>query len=266
MKKYFLTFLSILFLFSINAQTCSSEPYTPPIMKRAEEIDTLWKNYYASKDSKFIKELISKFIPDSAKAEDNVVNSAIEFSLISNMLQYAEVERLLLKYYAVTTDDKKALLSAVVNEFNKRKENFRYEVYDGEFSAKITPVDSNLLEEIKKPSNIAPHVKTKFTAKRGEDVLFHILLCGMQLDDSYRANVTFDIKVLKPDGTIYFAEDNLDGLKRQLPLRFSNFTTEYISGVNFDPSDPSGIYIIKAKVIDHVAQKQVFIETKTVLE
>ena len=73
------------------------------------------------------------------------------------------------------------------------------------------------------------------------------------------ANLTYDLKIVRPDGGLYDATDltEMEALKGKVPMRFSIFDNRSFIKVRFEPHDPSGTYRIVAAINDNVGRKRV---------
>ena len=101
--------------------------------------------------------------------------------------------------------------------------------------------------------------QTVANAKRGDMLAIKVVFAGMQLTDDLMADVTYDLKMVTPDGGLYDATDltGMEALKGKVPMRFSIFDNRSFIKVRFEPQDPSGTYRIVAAINDNVGRKRI---------
>jgi len=140
---------------------------------------------------------------------------------------------------------------------------------ESQFRAKLVVVDEVTPDELEKPSNEVPHNREVGTAKIGDVVALELIFTGMDLRENGTAEVTFDIAVTQPDGTLYggSAHENITALKQEIFERERIFTSDATLVIGFEPEDPLGVYEIKMTVKDVVGGHQLILEeTLTLVE
>ena len=105
------------------------------------------------------------------------------------------------------------------------------------------------LEEWKKPSLAdTPVVKTRTTFHRGEIVFPAINFSTDTLDSAGKANIVFDLLILRPDGSSYVDTKNkivVDGI----PPKGMGLVQDQIA-LKVENHDPYGKYKIRVKITD----------------
>ena len=129
-----------------------------------------------------------------------------------------------------------------------------YEASSGKFSAVLMPIDEVDLAEFDKSEHDGPRLVFKKKAICGDKVAIKISFMGMGLTENKMADVTYDIKVLSPDGTSYSGGVHNDvpayvGIVRRPNNVFNNHG---VLTLNFKPEDLIGNYKITAIVKDNV--------------
>ena len=101
-------------------------------------------------------------------------------------------------------------------------------------------------------------------AKRGDVLAIKIVFAGMDLTEDLNADVTYDLKILRPDGKIYDRTDlkNMEVLKTKLPTRFRVFDNRSFLKLRFEPQDKLGKYKIIAALHDNVGKKTIPLTTE----
>ena len=110
--------------------------------------------------------------------------------------------------------------------------------------------DPKFFEDWKKPE--APKFKTISSAKRMVPIHATILFAGAGSNDDGRAHVICDVKVLKPDGSIYGAREGLVATKNPIPSATTLLLASERLVVRIEPKDPAGIYVVEAVVKDKI--------------
>jgi hypothetical protein len=111
--------------------------------------------------------------------------------------------------------------------------------------------DPKFFEDWKKPE--APKFKTISTARRLVPIHATILFAGAgSNDDDGKAHVICDVKVLKPDGSIYGAREGMIATKNPMPSATTLLLASERLVVRIEPKDPAGIYVVEAVVKDKI--------------
>jgi hypothetical protein len=230
-------------------------------LKKTSDLDAMWGAFMASGDVAYVKRIIDvldeKNSLSGERNRDLVMRKAAEWSLSSNVLQHAPIERLVRKEITVRPDAVKKKLQALIDEINKTIKPFPNK--DGEFSAMLALVKENELREFDKPADQGVNLNDVSTAKRGDKIALKVVFSGFELSDHLDADVTYDLKILSPNHKIY---DNLDSkgfvaLRGKIPTRFGVFDNQSFIMIQFEPKDELGKYQIIGKLYDNVGKKKI---------
>ncbi|HKQ50297.1 MAG TPA: hypothetical protein VJZ71_19645 [Phycisphaerae bacterium] len=229
-------------------------------MKGPGDLDMMWGAFLASGDVVYVKKVIDvldeKHPLSGDATKDEVTRGAAEWSLKSNMIQHELVYRLIHKESMSRTGDVKKKLQEMVS-YAKPKDALPHK--DGPFSADLYVMADKEMAEFDKPVDDAPRIGHKSTAKRGDIVGIKIVFGGIELADDLNANVTYDLKILNPDGDVYEEADlkDLEALSGKIPTRFRVFDNRLVIKIRFEPHDKLGVYKISATIRDKIGDKSV---------
>jgi 2-oxo-4-hydroxy-4-carboxy--5-ureidoimidazoline (OHCU) decarboxylase len=92
----------------------------------------------------------------------------------------------------------------------------------------------------------------KDKAHRNVPLFTAILFVDPGLDATGLANVTCDIVVRKPDGSVYGEQRNIVGWKGKYLVPHNLQLTQGRMGIRIEPQDPSGTYTVDVTVRDHI--------------
>lgn len=82
-----------------------------------------------------------------------------------------------------------------------------------------------------------------------------------------RADITYDLKVLKPDGSLYGGQAKIPGWKGYAPAKHLVELAHGKIDINFEVIDPSGVYTVDVVVHDNVNHIDIPLEkTVTLLD
>jgi len=97
------------------------------------------------------------------------------------------------------------------------------------------------------------------TARRGDTIGVTVLFSGMQLADDLSADVSYDIKVTGPDGTVNPSSSQTDvaALKDKVPGRFAMLDSRSTLSIHFEPADKPGPYRIDVLLKDNISGRKV---------
>jgi len=86
-----------------------------------------------------------------------------------------------------------------------------------------------------------------------------LLFSGMQLAQDLSANVTYDIKVIDPDGAVDSRSVQTDAvaLKEKVPSRFNVLESRSTLSIHFEPDDKAGPYRIDVMLKDNIGGRKV---------
>ncbi|MDC7685199.1 hypothetical protein PQU92_18100 [Asticcacaulis sp. BYS171W] len=132
---------------------------------------------------------------------------------------------------------------------------------DGPFSAALVLVSEASLTEFKKPADQGLQLTLVKTAKPGDKIAAKVLFMGFALDEGF-GNVTYDIRVLRPDGQVYGTKSKADhkgllafkGATMNSTNIFNNAATLVL---DFETTDPEGIYKIEVVVHDTIGNHHI---------
>ncbi len=134
--------------------------------------------------------------------------------------------------------------------------------HDGPFSAMLVVIPKSEMAEFEQPGG-ARHLDRVARAEPGADLALKLLFTGMAGDWNGFGNVTYDLQVYKPDGSLYGASDyrNLDALHGKVGSGKGVFDNRgKVVLLTFDPTDPPGPYTIKAVIHDHAGAHNVALQ------
>jgi len=239
----------------------SPEPLSALIPNNPGDLDLMWAAFFASGNILYLGKIVDVLddgVPLTGnKTRDLATRAAAKWSLGSNMLQHERVNRFVLEQMDARSGAAKTELQKIVAQNDKGKHPFP--ARDGEFSAMLIVSDEKSLQEYDKPSSEGMQFQTVANAKRGDMLAIKVVFAGMQLTDDLMADVTYDLKMVTPDGGLYDATDltGMEALKGKVPMRFSIFDNRSFIKVRFEPQDPSGTYRIVAAINDNVGRKRI---------
>lgn len=126
---------------------------------------------------------------------------------------------------------------------------------DFDFMTVLTGLDQEMNVWYKTPPDSTPHISSVSDVTKGQKFQIALFFSGYQLDKDDKAQINFDVKVRKPDGSVCFEQKTLNGVVRKIDQRDVLLLSETIVGISFDPSDPWGNYTIDITGYDAVAGK-----------
>ena len=106
--------------------------------------------------------------------------------------------------------------------------------------------DYSFVEQWYKPE--IPELTTKSSIRRGEDLVPFIVFSSNNVDNNGNASLTYSIKVINPDSSIYFENYNLV-LWKDSPAPNLHLVQQYIR-IFIEEKDQLGIYTIQVEVTD----------------
>lgn len=225
------------------------------------DLDMLWAAFSASGDVAYAKRVLlpldgSKKMTDDP-TKDQMIRGAAQWSLGSNMLQHELINRMVRKEAPNASPDGKVLLARIEKKYDESFQ--RFPDRDGEFSAKLVLVDFNKLENFGRSMPETLDLMKVTKAKVGDKVAAKIIFTGMQLSDDLMPDVTYDIRMLDPDGKVYDGADlkNREGLKSKTPSRAEVYDTAVMDGMHFEDKDKPGKYKVEVQIHDNLGKKNV---------
>jgi hypothetical protein len=132
--------------------------------------------------------------------------------------------------------------------------------HNGAFSAMMIVIPQAQLSEFEKADGGNRQISRVSRAETGAQLAIKLVFTGLSADAAGKGEVTYDLKVLSPDGQVYGASDYSHLAALRGPIGdgkrvFDNRTKVVL--MSFDPQDKPGIYTIKAVVRDEVARLEV---------
>lgn len=140
---------------------------------------------------------------------------------------------------------------------------------DGPFNAMLLMVPEADLAEFKKPSEQGLHLTRIDKVKIGERFAAKIVFMGFALDKS-RADVTYDIRGVRPDGVLMGGKDPMDlkglnAFQGQAQNAENVFDSNATIVIEFDAGDPPGVYRFEAVIHDNVGNRHIPLKAEVTL-
>lgn len=125
--------------------------------------------------------------------------------------------------------------------------------------------DAQFFQNWHKPETPRLTTLEKDKARRNVPIFTVILFVDPGTDASGAADVTCDIVVRKPDGTVYGEQKDMAGWRGNYIVPAHNLQLSAgRMGIRIEPQDPSGIYTVEAIVRDNI--KKIELPLKTSFE
>ncbi len=110
------------------------------------------------------------------------------------------------------------------------------------------------------PPADAPKLKGTHTAVVDRRMTCAFILNGLKVDDKHHYEGIVSVKVIKPDGTVLFEQNDYAGVKATAPDRYKDFLGAYVMAdpaldVVMEKKDDKGKYHIEAIVKDKNSDK-----------
>lgn len=139
----------------------------------------------------------------------------------------------------------------MVRAVNENTDNIKA---NGIFGAQLWMVQGRqFFEDWKKPE--APSIDPVDIVQRGEEIYTVVLFYGTARDGGGLSNVTYDIVVKRPNGTIYNRRDDAIGFQNLAPSDDRQVQLGRDSlGITIGLDDPAGLYTVTATVRDNVGR------------
>jgi hypothetical protein len=93
--------------------------------------------------------------------------------------------------------------------------------------------------------------------RRGRQLEVELVFTGISLDPALRAEVVWDLTILRPDGKAYGEFKDMQALQGRRPSRYMVSLSESAVQITFDPPDPPGVYVLKASARDRMGNRRV---------
>lgn len=132
--------------------------------------------------------------------------------------------------------------------------------HNGDFSAMVIVIPQQQLAEFDKADGGVRQISRVSRAEPGAQLAIKLVFTGLCADSNGNGEVTYDLKVLTPDGQVYAASDYSHLAAVRGPVGdggrvFDNRTKVVL--MSFELQDKPGIYTIKAVARDEVAERTV---------
>ena len=142
-------------------------------------------------------------------------------------------------------------LRRLVRDVASNTDNIRS---SGNFGAQLwLTANGDFAQDWKKPEE--PTIDPVEIALRGTPIFTVVIFYGEGRTAAGLGNISYDITILRPDGTVYNRRDALVGYQNLAPPdeRELQLGRNYVS-INIGPDDPAGTYTINATVHDNVSR------------
>lgn len=255
--------------FTGKTQTAIDYAVKPPVapelkeIKTAEDIDTVWGSFYASGKELYLKKIVDA-LDTSAPLSGNVVQDGptraqAAHSLGVNMTPHEAVERYIRSESEKRTGAVGDQLKHIVADVSEQRDARASKNRDGEFSAVLIVADPNAvgkaLAESVRDNTI--RLKESAHARTDDKRTFVIFFGGMALSPDYQADVTYDVKLVDPEGKTYLEKTALVALKDKVPTRFRMFNNKDAVFISFDRKDTKGTYNVSVTLKDNIGKKSI---------
>ena len=138
----------------------------------------------------------------------------------------------------------------LVRDVEKNTDNIKSK---GDFGAQLWLVQGlQFFQDWRKPQT--PAIDPVAIAPRGQQIYTAIILYGIAHDTADLSNVSYDVVVRRPDGSVYSEHKNMVGWEDLAPASSHELELghDYV-GIDISPTDPAGLYSVEVTVFDHVS-------------
>ncbi|MDD5350572.1 MAG: hypothetical protein PHQ12_10210 [Chthoniobacteraceae bacterium] len=257
-----------------------------------ETLDILWGYFLATGKEAPIRRIVSAYnlapyagsaakfkssqqtdADKKAALRDATLQAAI-WSLRSNYRQHARVREIcegLIQESALNGEERRGLLALLEKERPEKDQRTwqqngqpigdqpNMKVRNGFGAQLFLTEDTAFFENWNKPAT--PHLHNVTQARRNIPVHTVLLLTNPGLDAN-TANVTADITVLKPDGSVYANTPNVTCWKGKYNAPSANLQlAQGHMAIRIEPQDPAGHYTVRILIRDRVKQVEIPLET-----
>ena len=261
-------------------------------------IDMLWGWYFATGDQAALRRIIAGFnlnpqagaadrYKSSAKAEkdkraayQDLAFRAAERSLLDNCVKHQEVRWGCEKLYAGSSLNQTEMiwLGVILSKVDPKK--YKIEPGPTQWTENGRPVsakpnaktvqgfgvmlfltdNSRLFEDRKKDSAVGLTPLSK--ARRGVPVYTALLLSGPGVDAAGSADITFDMRVRRPDGTVFAQAKDAVGWKGAYDASLHSLQlSKGHMAIQINPGDLPGVYTVEITVRDRIRKIEVPVQT-----
>ncbi|WP_146126885.1 hypothetical protein [Labrys okinawensis] len=229
---------------------------------RPVEMDLKWGAFFATGNPGFLATLVDALDPRRPLTGNNQLDKSIRINaaqgLANNLRQHEVLERYLLQRAGEASGPYKQVLDALLAS---RSVAFKPGPdRDGDFSGSIAmlklpdkPAADGGASEATALTGAMPQ------ARRGDTIGVSVLFSGMGLQKDLSADVSYDIKVTGPDGTIdpRSTQEGVTALKEKVAGRFNLVDSRSTLSIHFEPDDKPGPYRIDVLLKDNVGGRKV---------
>jgi hypothetical protein len=224
--------------------------------------EVMWTAFSATGDTAYPARLIDLLDDRIAFTHDAQVDAAyhqdIARSLEANMAQHELILRMVRQQAQQRTGVVQQKLQAMITRVEAQR--LVTNDCDGEFCGLLALINANDLKELDKPSDETPAFHEMHFVKPGANVAVTLAFTGMSLADDLSADVSYDIKIVRPDGALYADGEHKDltALKSKVAQRFRLYDNRSgLLTISFEPTDPRGLYQVEAVLKDNIGGKTV---------
>ncbi len=123
----------------------------------------------------------------------------------------------------------------------------------GNFGAQLYVIgDEVFYQDWRKPE--APNITPVQLAVRGQPVFTAVIFYGPARDDKGLANVSYDITVKRPDGSVFSERKAMVGWQNLAPDESKLILGRNYQSITVEPTDPVGIYTVEMTVHDNIGR------------
>jgi hypothetical protein len=235
--------------------------------------DLRWGAFFASGDSRYLSKLVSEM--EYCDRDDSLMlflaGSSAKWSLCANARQYPEVKRYLENAKDTSSKSLRPHIEEALSSSPSDIKDKMIEVLKL-FKRKLNPQktdslqaladynsngvqlhlaligDKNFFEEWQKPK--MPKISSQDTYKRGDNVFPIIIFASDGKDKNGNADLSYDIAIFKPDGTVYGKFEQLE-IWKDAPAPVMHLVKQPIN-IRIENSDPLGIYKVHIRVYENI--------------
>ena len=112
-----------------------------------------------------------------------------------------------------------------------------------------------------------PHIAPVSVARRGVPIFTVVIFAGAGLRNDGTADVTFDVVIRKPDGSIYGKDKDMVGMQGHIdPSPKALQLARGYMGIRIEPKDPAGTYTAEVVVRDNVKKVELRLMRRFTIE
>lgn len=229
---------------------------------RPVEMDLKWGAFFATGNPGFLATLVDALDPRRPLSGSNELDKSIRINAVQglayNVRQHEVLERYLVQRAGEASGSYKQALDTLLAS---RSAGFRPAPdRDGDFSGTIAMLK---LPDKPAPGGSAPEATALSgempQARRGDTIGVTMLFSGMGLQKDLSADVSYDIKVTGPDGSVdpRSAQQGVTALKDKVGGRFNLVDSRSTLSIHFETDDKPGPYRIDVLLKDNVGGRKV---------